>query len=289
MNANNITIIGMGLIGGSFALDIKRARPACRISTIDPNPANRRTALAHGMADQVHATVSPQALHGTDFVLIAAPVSALEGICSDLAAALPAQTVVCDTGSTKQNALAAFRRHLPQHYPRCVAAHPIAGAEQSGAAAARHGLFAGRRLILCPHEAQDAGSLKTAATLWRETGAAVSEMDAAEHDRLLAAVSHLPHLLAFAYIRQMLDAPDGAHALPFAGSGFRDFTRIAASSPEMWTGIALANRQSLLPLLEENRRQIEALHQMLRNTDENALHEYFQTASSLRAEWGKAA
>ena len=190
-------------------------------------------------------------------------------------------------GSTKQSALAAFAQHLPQHYPRCVAGHPIAGSDRSGALAARFGLYQGKKLILCPHEQQDSGSLNTVAALWQSIGAQVHQMTAAEHDQIFAAVSHFPHLLAFAYVHQMLDHPQGARYLQFAGSGFRDFTRIAASSPEMWRDIALANRDSLLQLIGEQKQQLEQLERSLKTRNAQELHDYFQAAQQLREEWGE--
>lgn len=286
MTLNQITLIGVGLIGGSFVLDLKRHRLARTIIGIDTNPTNLDRALERRVIDRASSQITPAALQHSDLVLIATPVASLPAICQALAPLLSPHTIISDVGSTKQSALAAFAQHLPQHYPRCVASHPIAGSDRSGALAAQFGLYQGKKLILCPHAQQDTASLNTIAQLWQSIGAEVHQMPAAEHDQIFAAVSHFPHLLAFAYVHQLLDHPQGAHYLNFAGSGFRDFTRIAASSPEMWRDIALANRDSLLQLIGEQQHQLAQLERSLKNRNAQELHDYFQAAQQLREEWG---
>ena len=286
MTLNQITLIGVGLIGGSFVLDLKRQRLARTIIGIDTNPTNLDRALERRVIDRASSQITPAAIQNSDLVLIATPVATLPAICQALAPMLSPHTIISDVGSTKQSTLAAFAQHLPQQYPRCVASHPIAGSDRSGALAAPFGLYQGKKLILCPHAQQDTGSLNTIAALWQSIGAQVHHMTAAEHDQIFAAVSHFPHLLAFAYVHQMLDHPQGAHYLNFAGSGFRDFTRIAASSPEMWRDIALANRDSLLQLICEQQHQLAQLERSLKNRNAQELHDYFQAAQQLREEWG---
>jgi len=283
---NQITLIGVGLIGGSFILDLKRLGLVRHVTGIDVNESNLERALERKVIDSAAVGIRAEHIAEADLVLIATPVSTLGDICRTIAPFLRPDTVVSDVGSTKQTALAAFAQHLPQHLPQCVAAHPIAGSDRSGALAARFGLYQGKKLILCPHEQQDSGSLNTVAALWQSIGAQVHQMTAAEHDRIFAAVSHFPHLLAFAYVHQMLDHPQGARYLQFAGSGFRDFTRIAASSPEMWRDIALANRDSLLQLIGEQKQQLDKLERSLKNRNAQELHDYFQAAQQLREEWG---
>ena len=241
MTLNQITLIGVGLIGGSFVLDLKRQRLVHTIIGIDTRPSNLDRALERRVIDIASSQITPDAIQHSDLVLIATPVAALASVCQAIAPLLLPRAIVSDVGSTKQSALAAFAQHLPQHYPRCVASHPIAGSDRS----------------------------------------------AAEHDQIFAAVSHFPHLLAFAYVHQMLDHPQGAHYLNFAGSGFRDFTRIAASSPEMWRDIALANRDSLLQLIREQKQQLDRLERSLKNRNAQELHDYFQAAQQLREQWGE--
>ena len=287
MTLNQITLIGVGLIGGSFVLDLKRHRLVRTVIGIDTRPANLERALERRVIDRASSQITPAAIQNSDLVLIATPVASLPAICQALAPLLSPHTIISDVGSTKQSTLAAFAQHLPQHYPRCVASHPIAGSDRSGALAAQFGLYQGKKLILCPHAQQDTSSLNTIAQLWQSIGAEVHQMPAAEHDRIFAAVSHFPHLLAFAYVHQMLDHPQGAYYLNFAGSGFRDFTRIAASSPEMWRDIALANRDSLLQLIGEQKQQLDRLERSLKNRNAQELHDYFQAAQQLREQWGE--
>ncbi len=287
MTLNQITLIGVGLIGGSFVLDLKRQRRVNTIIGIDLNPTNLERALERRVIDIASTQINPSSIQNSDLVLIATPVATQPAICQAIAPLLSPYTIISDVGSTKQATLAAFAQYLPQHYARCVASHPIAGSDRSGALAAQFGLYQNKKLILCPHAQQDTGSLKTIAALWQSIGAQVHQMSAAEHDQIFAAVSHFPHLLAFAYVHQMLDHPQGAHYLNFAGSGFRDFTRIAASSPEMWRDIALANRDSLLQLINEQKHQLEKLERSLKNRNAQELHDYFQAAQQLREEWGE--
>lgn len=286
MPLNQITLIGVGLIGGSFVLDLKRHKKVRHIIGIDRDTDNLERALERRVIDQASPQITAQAVQYADLVLIATPVATLPNICATLAPILPTHTIVSDVGSTKQSALAAFRQHLPQHFAHCVAAHPIAGSDRSGALAAQFGLYQDKKLILCPHEHQDESSLKTVQQLWQDIGARTHIMTATEHDEIFAAVSHFPHLLAFSYVHQMLDHPKGAHYLDFAGSGFRDFTRIAASSPEMWKDIMLANRDSLLDLIAAQQNQLAQLESSLKNRDAQALCEYFQAAKAVREEWG---
>lgn len=282
-----ITLIGVGLIGGSFVLDLKRHKLAAHITGIDTDRSNLDRALERHVIDSADTAIRAEHLSGCDLVLIATPVAALATICTELSPHLTEHTIVSDVGSTKQSALAAFKQYLPQHFARCVAAHPIAGSDRSGATAARFDLFRNKKLILCPHPQQDSGSLKTVEHLWQAVGAQTYRMDAAEHDAVFAAVSHFPHLLAFAYVHQMLDHPEGRRYLHFAGSGFRDFTRIAASSPQMWKDIMLENRQAMLALIEEQKRQLDYLSGCLKNQDAAALSTYFAQARDVREAWGQ--
>ena len=283
---NQITLIGVGLIGGSFVLDLKRLGLVRHVTGIDVNESNLERALERKVIDSAAVGIRAEHIAEADLVLIATPVSTLGDICRTIAPLLRPDTVVSDVGSTKQSALAAFAEHLPQHLPQCVAAHPIAGSDRSGALAAQFGLYQDKKLILCPHETQNPEAEALVGRLWQAVGAQIFRMSAQEHDAVFAAVSHLPHILAFAYVHQILDHADGATYLDFAATGFRDFTRIAASSPEMWRDIALANRDSLLQLISEQKHQLEKLERSLKNRNAQELHDYFQAAQQLREEWG---
>lgn len=280
-----LVLIGVGLIGGSLALDLKRRNQVGEVVGIDIDGDNLARALERKVIDRASTTIDAFSIGQADVVLLATPVGVLPAICQSLAPLLAAHTVVTDVGSTKQLALRAFADYLPHHYPHCVAAHPVAGSDRHGALAAQFGLFEGKKCIVCAHEAQDAGSLKTVMALWQAVGARLHELSAAEHDAVFAAVSHLPHLLAYAYVHQIACADGGDELLHFAGSGFRDFTRIAASHPAIWSDICLANRASLQTLLQQQQQQLAFLQHCLAQGDVSALRDYFQAAKDVRDEW----
>ena len=282
---NQITLIGVGLIGGSFVLDLKRLGLVRHVTGIDVNESNLERALERKVIDSAAVGIRAEHIAAADLVLIATPVSTLGNICHTIAPFLRPDTVVSDVGSTKQSALAAFAQSLPQHLPQCVAAHPIAGSDRSGALAAQFGLYQDKKLILCPHETQHPEAEALVGRLWQAVGAHIFRMSAQGHDAVFAAVSHLPHILAFAYVHQILDHADGATYLDFAATGFRDFTRIASSHPAIWTDICFANRDSLLKLIEGQQRQLEKIASLLCNGDSDGLYRYFAEAKQTRDDW----
>ena len=280
-----ITLIGVGLIGGSFVLDLKRQGLVEKVVGIDLDADNLARALERKVIDEAFEEINTQSVGGADWVLIATPVATLPHICRQLAPLLSAHTIVSDVGSTKQSALAAFAEHLGAHLPRCVAAHPIAGSDRHGALAAQFGLYQDKKLIICPHAQQDAGALETVETLWQAVGAHTYRMSAATHDAIFAAVSHMPHMLAYAYVHQIAEHPDGQTYLDFAASGFRDFTRIASSHPAIWTDICIANKDSLLYLLAGQQQALAYLQNLLQSNDADALYRYFEEAQHTRDDW----
>ena len=280
-----ITLIGVGLIGGSFVLDLKRQGLVEKVVGIDLDADNLARALERKVIDEAFEEINTQSVGGADWVLIATPVATLPHICRQLAPLLSAHTIVSDVGSTKQSALAAFAEHLGAHLPRCVAAHPIAGSDRHGALAAQFGLYQDKKLIICPHAQQDAGALETVETLWQAVGARTYRMSAATHDAIFAAVSHMPHMLAYAYVHQIAEHPDGQTYLDFAASGFRDFTRIASSHPAIWTDICIANKDSLLYLLGGQQQALAYLQNLLQSNDAVALYRYFEEAQHSRDDW----
>lgn len=285
LGINKLVLIGVGLIGGSLALDLKRAGRVAEVVGIDIDADNLARALERKVIDSAHTGIHAAALAAADVVLIATPVGTLPAICQSLAPLLPAHTIVSDVGSTKQSALAAFAEHLGAHLPRCVAAHPIAGSDRHGALAAQFGLYQDKKLIICPHAQQDAGALETVETLWQAVGAHTYRMSAATHDAIFAAVSHMPHMLAYAYVHQIAEHPDGQTYLDFAASGFRDFTRIASSHPAIWTDICMANKDSLLDLLAGQQQALAYLQNLLQSNDADALYRYFEEAQHTRDDW----
>ena len=280
-----ITLIGVGLIGGSFALDLKRLGLVEKVAGIDLSRSNLDRALERGVIDEAFDTVGEVNIAAADLVLIATPVSTLSAICRSIAPFLKAGTLVSDVGSTKQSALEAFRDCLPGHLPYCIAAHPIAGSDRSGALAAQFDLYRGKKLIITPHEREDSDGLCRLESLWQAVGAETYRMSAAEHDAVFAAVSHMPHLLAFAFVHQILDHPAGQTYLKFAATGFRDFTRIASSHPAIWTDICMANKNSLLDLIGGLHAQLGVLKGILETGDRPALYRYLEEAKQTRDDW----
>lgn len=284
MKLNKIVIFGVGLIGGSFALAMKKAGCSAKITGIGRNPENLRLALDLGIIDEIGSDL-PAALAGADLVLIATPVAQIQGILEKIAPHLDDKTVVFDAGSTKEDVVACARSALRDKFSRFVPAHPIAGAENSGAAAAEVDLYQGRKVVLTPVGETSPEAVAQVKAVWELCGAQVRELDPALHDRIFAAVSHLPHLLSFALVHDLASRPERETFLDYAASGFRDFTRIAASSPEMWRDIALANRGALLGELGRYMQELETLQQALAQADAKKLEEIFSLASSVRSAW----
>ena len=190
----HITLIGVGLIGGSFMLDLKRLGLVQTVTGIDTNADNLNYALECGIIDHAYPNICAESISNADLVLIATPVSVLPDVCRDIKPFLKDTACVSDVGSTKQSALNAFRTHLSDRLPQCFAAHPIAGSDQSGAKSARCGLFQNSRLIITLHGQEASDGLRRLKSLWQAVGSQISTMSAEEHDNIFAAVSHLPHL-----------------------------------------------------------------------------------------------
>ena len=282
-----VTLIGIGLIGGSLAADLKQ-HTALKIYGIDANPEHLHTAKNKGLVEYALPKLNEESANA-DIVVIATPVITMQQVMQDLAqkTANTGKTVITDVGSTKQSVIRAFEQYLPKHLPFCVAAHPIAGSDKSGATAANMGLFADKKVVICPHDTQHSGSLKTVENLWQSVKANVVYMSAFDHDRIFASVSHLPHLLSFAFMQQIIQDKQHAQLLDFAATGFRDFTRLAGSNPAVWTEIALANQNELLSCLSEYKNALQQLENLLKNKDKDALYAFFQQAQKIRQAWEK--
>ena len=277
-----LAVVGLGLIGGSLARALREAGAVSSISGYDLDPAQVDAALSLGIIDRAGVDAA-DAVRGADVAVIAVPVLATAAALAACKPGLSDRTILTDVGSTKQSVLAAAGRVFGEVPPRFVAAHPIAGTEKSGVANALAGLFRHHRLILTPHAGQDAQALATVERLWTATGARVVKMDAARHDSIFAATSHLPHLLAYSFV-DMLDQLEGADAdiFPNAGGGFRDFTRIASSSPRMWHDILRANAEPVAALLRKQIDELSRLHGMIERGDWDAMHAVFERARAAR-------
>ncbi|MGA7949109.1 MAG: prephenate dehydrogenase/arogenate dehydrogenase family protein [Thiobacillaceae bacterium] len=277
-----LAVVGTGLIGGSFALALKQAGQVGSVVGAGRSDGNLQTAKARGILDQIAASAA-EAVTGADFVLLAVPVGQMEDVMQAIAPALAPDVVISDVGSTKQDVVAMARTYLTDSLGRFVPGHPIAGAETSGAGAARADLFGGRNVVLTPLPDTNFKALVKTQSAWQACGAKVSLMQAGQHDRIFAAVSHLPHLLAYALVDMLAARADSDLLFNFAASGFRDFTRIAASSPEMWRDIALANKHALQDELDAYEAKLEELKAALSAEDGDALIKIFSRARQARS------
>ena len=286
---NKLVIIGVGLIGGSFALALRKASLVKHVVGVGRSPENMQRALQQGVIDEIAETFAA-ALHDADVVFLAMPVGQTEHIMAQIAPHLQANTLITDAGSTKQDVIDAARNLLStEQLANFVPGHPIAGAEQSGVLAAKADLFHSKQIILTPLVETSTDAIEKATSLWQACGAEVSQMDPDEHDQVLAATSHLPHILAFALMNHLHTSTESnpENLLRFAGSGFKDFTRIASSSPEMWRDICIANRHALIAQMDAYQGELETLREILEQCDEEALEEAFSQARGVREDWLK--
>ncbi len=281
-------MVGVGLVGGSFALGLKAAGRVDTVVGVGRGRVNLEAAAALGIIDRAIMIDSDwtRELADADLVLLATPVAQFPTLFEAMAGRLPPQAVLTDAGSTKQNVIAAARLHLGAALARFVPGHPIAGTEHTGAAAAFATLYRDRNVVLTPLPENDPAAVALVGALWTACGARVRELDPATHDRIFAAVSHLPHLLAFALVDLLAARPDAAEVFRYAASGFRDFTRIAAGSPEMWRDIALANREALLSEVDAYRGELDRIAAMVTAGEGAALEAVFTRAAAARRAWG---
>ncbi len=240
-----LAVIGCGLMGGSFALALRAAGQVAKVAGHSRSPSSSRRAVELGIIDEA-CEQAVEAVRGADLVLLAVPVRATEDTLRAMAPHLAAQALVMDVGSTKGDVVAAARAALGERLPNFVPAHPIAGKEVAGIAHADAALYRDRQVILTPLPETPAERVLQAHELWQAVGSRVLELSPEDHDEAFAAVSHLPHLAAFALVNAVARQPHGAQYLSMAGPGFRDFSRIAASEPGVWRDILLANRDEVL-------------------------------------------
>ncbi len=289
---NKLVIFGVGLIGGSLARALRERDEVSglrEVIGVGRSPASTARALELGVIDAAAALSDDAALRdalsGADFVLLAAPVAQTQPLLERIAPFLDAHTIVTDAGSTKSDVVAAARAALGARIGQFVPGHPIAGRESSGVDAALPDLYVNRNVVLCPLPENAPDAVERVAAMWRATGAVVREMTPEQHDRVLASVSHLPHVLSFALVEQILNSPDAALKFSFAAGGFRDFTRIAASSPEMWRDVCVANRAALLDELDAYVAVLARLRAAIDAGDGAALEAVFARSRVARSEW----
>ena len=277
-------LIGCGLMAGSFALAMKRAGLVKRVVGYSKSPSTTERARTMGVID-VEAPSALMAVSGSDIVLLGVPVSATEASLKAIRHMITPNMLIMDVGSTKRDVVDAARRVLREQIGGFVPAHPIAGSEAAGVDNANVDLYVGKQIILTPIERTRTVQLQQAVDLWTALGCHVVKMSPEAHDAAFAAVSHLPHLLAFALMNGIVSQPQGREFLSLAGPGFRDFTRIAASEPKIWRDIMMANREELLEQSKIFQRALQALEQTIAGGNAQALENLITQASQTRTHW----
>ncbi len=280
-----LAVFGVGLIGGSFSAALRRAGKVGKVIGVGRNAATLEQARSLGLIDQVMP--AGEAAASADLIMLSTPVGAMPALLAEIAPRLRSHTLITDGGSTKQDVVQAAREGLgAERIRHFVPGHPIAGSDQSGPGAAQADLYEGRNVILTPLRENRAEDVALVRTAWEACGATVSQMPAEQHDAVLASVSHLPHFLAFAYMAQVAAASDADVRLDNAGSGFRDFSRIAGSSSEMWRDIFLANRDAVLHELRQVQAVQDRMAEALSSGDGAALQAVLEAAADARKRWG---
>jgi len=279
-----LSIIGVGLIGGSLARALRRAGAVQHITGIGRGRENLERAVELGVVDAYSQDIAAGVKHA-DMVVVAVPMGMYDQVFEAMAGHVKQGCIISDAGSTKQHAIAAAKRHLPNP-ALFIPAHPIAGTEQSGVEASFADLYIGRRCILTPGVGTDTAALAQVENIWKAAGSLVELMDAATHDDLLAGVSHLPHIAAFALVNAVRrEKTEAIDPFAFAAGGFRDFTRIASSSPQMWRDIAQCNREPLLKKIDALQTELGRLRAALDKQDGEALLQEFSEAKAARDAW----
>ena len=284
MMFNQLGLIGCGLMGGSFALALKRAGLVKRVIGYSKSPSTTERARKLGVIDDA-AESALLAVSGSDIVLIAVPVAAIEATFKAIRHLVEPGVLFMDVGSTKRDVVDAARRVLKERVPYFVPAHPIAGKELAGVAHADAALYAGRQVILTPLASTNPELVQKATDVWSAIGALVLKMTPENHDAAFAAVSHLPHLLAFAYFSSVVKQPAGKDFLALAGPGFRDFTRIAAGDPTIWRDILVSNREEILKQSLRFRHTLDAIEHVMRSGNVEALEDLLRQAAEARGGW----
>ena len=277
-------LIGCGLMGGSFALALKKAGLVKRVVGYSKSPSTTETAEKMGVID-IAAPSALVATAGADLVLLAVPVAATEATLKSIKGLITPQVLVMDVGSTKVDVVQAARTALRDQIGSFVPAHPITGKEVSGVAHADPDLYRGSQVILTPTERTLTTHLHRAQALWQALGCQVHAMSPEQHDATLATVSHLPHLLAFAMMQSVLSQPQAEQVLSMAGPGFRDFTRIAAGDPKLWRDVLLANKEQVLAQSRHFQQALQLLEQLITSDDGQGLEDRLTLASDTRAHW----
>jgi prephenate dehydrogenase len=280
-HCRRLAVIGVGLIGGSLARALREARAVDHVIGCTASRASVDRALALGVIDDGTTSVE-DAVSGADMIVVTTPVGAMAEVFGAIMRSAGPDAVITDGGSVKGEVVEAARARLGDRLSRFVPGHPIAGTERSGVEASFATLYHGRRTVLTPIEETDPDAVARVRAMWACCGSDVSEMSVSDHDRILAATSHLPHVLAFALVDFMAGRPDGSAHFALAAGGFYDFTRIASSDPRMWRDICMANRRELEPVLQAFLTHLQGLADALARGDGEALVDTFARAKGER-------
>ena len=281
MLIQRLTIIGVGLIGGSLARALKQENVCGEIVGCGRNTVNLQHAIDLGVIDR-YDTHPANAASGADMVIVAVPLGTMSQIFAAIRETLVPHAIITDVGSAKATVVADARQHLGQFFPHFVPAHPIAGTEKSGVAASYAELFENHRVVLTPLPETDSRAVALVTTMCEKTGALVSQMSIEHHDKMLAATSHLPHLLAYSLVNTLAKMGDRAEIFSLAGGGFRDFTRIASSDPHMWRDICLANKDAILKALKHFNNDLAEVAFALSKGDSQQIESIFTSAKTAR-------
>ena len=281
-----VSIVGVGLIGASLGLALKGAGVVREVIGVGRSSANLDQAKKMGAIDRVADLA--EAVQSSQWVVLCVPVAQMRSIFAQLEPHLGSNTLITDAGSTKCDVILAAKEVLGKKVCQFVPAHPIAGGAQHGAAAARADLFQGKQTIICQLQENSAADIALVEEFWKALGSNIKRISAVQHDAIYAAVSHLPHILSYALMASVLNSEDAEQKLGHAGAGFRDFTRIAASSPEMWRDICIANKQAILKELDQYLSITQRLREMIAKRDVDGLEKVFQKASQARQQWDES-
>jgi prephenate dehydrogenase len=278
---DRLAIIGVGLIGSSLSLALKKSAAVGRISGYGRDRANLEKGVELGVLDEFGASIA-QTVADADMVVVAVPLGAMQPVFAELKNSVSSAAVITDVGSSKASVVEAARSELGDLLPRFVPGHPIAGTEKTGVEAGFDSLFRERRVILTPVAETDARAIERVTEMWRQCGAIVENLEVEHHDKVLAATSHLPHMLAYALVHQLSGLNDHEEIFRYAAGGFRDFTRIASSDPVMWRDVCLSNGTALVALIEQYQQELDRIEAAIRAGDAERLLELFGRAKSQR-------
>ncbi len=278
---DKLAVIGVGLIGSSLSLALKQASAVRQVIGYGRNRQNLEKGLELGALDAIGEDIG-DCVDGADMIVVAVPLGAMRGVLAEIAPAVGADAVITDVGSAKGSVVAAARAELGERMPRFVPGHPIAGTEKSGVEAGFASLYQGRRVILTPLAETAADASERVARMWRDCGAIVEHLSVEHHDKVLAATSHLPHMLAYALVHHLSHLNDHEEIFRYAAGGFRDFTRIASSDPVMWRDVCLSNGAALLELMRQYQQELDRIAAAIEAGDAERLLKLFGRAKSER-------